>query len=164
MDYWANIDAVEWFAHTVFPLIRSKIDGVQFYIVGSNPTPEVMALDTLQGITVTGKVEDVRPYLKFSSIAIAPLRIARGIQNKVLEAMAMEKIVVASPQAVEGIQAINKEELYVADGSQAFADQIISLLENNSNNVPVAARERILTDYTWPVNLARLDHLLMPNT
>jgi len=164
MDYWANVDAVEWFAQSVFPLICSKIADVRFYIVGSNPTREVLALGELRGVTVTGKVDDVRPYLKFSSVAIAPLRIARGIQNKVLEAMAMEKTVVASPQAVEGIQVKNEEELYVADGCQAFVDRIVDLVENGSSTVSIAARERILADYTWQASLARLDHLLMPKS
>jgi len=161
MDYWANIDAVEWFVHAVFPLVRKRFSDIQFYIVGSNPTDKVITLDKIPGITVTGRVEDVRPYLKFASIAIAPLRIARGIQNKVLEAMAMEKIVVVSPQAMEGIQAIDGKELYVADNEHKFADQIIRLLLEKDNVVTNAARARILSDYSWSANLARLDHLLI---
>lgn len=161
MDYWANVDAVEWFSHTVFPSVRDRIPGVEFYIVGSNPSARVTALTKQPGITVTGSVEDIRPYLKYASIAIAPLRIARGIQNKVLEAMAMEKIVVVSPQAMEGIQAMDGKELYVANDEQSFIRQIITLLTSSNDTAANAARARIVSDYTWSANLARFDQLLM---
>lgn len=161
MDYWANVDAVEWFAHAVFPSVRDRIPGVEFYIVGSNPSARVTALTKQPGITVTGSVEDIRPYLKYASIAIAPLRIARGIQNKVLEAMAMEKIVVVSPQAMEGIQAMDGKELYVANDEQSFIRQIITLLSSSNDTAANAARARIVSDYTWSANLARFDQLLM---
>src|SRR6185437_3003522 len=114
MDYWANVDAVEWFARSIFPAIRAQLPEIEFHIVGARPVAEVMALTVLPGVTVTGSVPDVRPYLAHASLAVAPLRIARGIQNKVLEAMAMEKIVIASPQAVEGINAARGQELLVA--------------------------------------------------
>lgn len=130
MDYWPNVDAVRWFAAELFPAIRTKIPDLEFYIVGARPTKTVLELSAIPGVVVTGSVDDVRPYLVFSEIAIAPLRIARGIQNKVLEAMAMEKLVVASPQALEGITAIPGIELFVADGAEAYIDHVISLLEN----------------------------------
>ncbi len=161
MDYWANIDAVEWFAQKIFPAVRSQIADTQFYIVGSNPTTRVKALTKIPGVTVTGRVEDVRPYLKYASMAVAPLRIARGIQNKVLEAMAMGKTVVLSPQAMEGIQAIDGEELYVAADEKAFAGTIINLFAKAHHANADAARARILSDYTWPASLARFDQLLM---
>jgi len=164
MDYWANIDAVEWFAHKVFPAVRSQFADIKFYIVGSNPTARVLALTKIPGITVTGKVKDIRPYLKHASIAIAPLRIARGIQNKVLEAMAMGKSVVLSPQAMEGIQATDGEELYVAADEKTFSSKIISLISENDGAEMNAARARILSDYTWPSSLARFDQLFMSTT
>ena len=105
MDYWANVDAVEWFARKVFPEIRAQLPKVEFHIVGARPTAAVVALASLPGVTVTGSVPDVRPFLAHASLVVAPLRIARGIQNKVLEAMAMEKIAVVSPQAMAGISA-----------------------------------------------------------
>ncbi len=161
MDYWANVDAVVWFAKTVFPTIYSHLPNTQFYIVGSRPTNQVMELAAIPGITVTGSVADIRPYLTYASLAVAPLRIARGIQNKVLEAMAMEKIVVASPQAMEGIHAITGQELLVANDAKQFTSQILTLLEENDNDViGKAARARILTDYSWSKSLARVDGLL----
>lgn len=160
MDYWANVDAVVWFAQAVFPIVRSQIPDIQFCIVGSKPTEQVQILKKIPGITVTGSVDDIRPYLKYASVAVAPLRIARGIQNKVLEAMAMEKLVVVSPQALEGIQAIPEKEVFVANGEREFADQIIEVLAKyNKGTHQAAARMRILNDYSWPVSLARIDQI-----
>lgn len=161
MDYWANVDAVEWFVQKVFPIVRSQIADIKFYIVGSNPSARVLALTKIPGVIVTGKVEDIRPYLKYASIAIAPLRIARGIQNKVLEAMAMGKRVVLSPQAMEGIQAVDGEELYVATDEITFASKVINLISEESDVEMNAARSRILSDYTWSASFARFDQLFM---
>jgi sugar transferase (PEP-CTERM/EpsH1 system associated) len=163
MDYWANVDAVEWFARSIFPAIRTKLPDLKFFIVGSNPTKHVLALSTISGVEVTGSVPDVRPYLKHASLAIMPLRIARGIQNKVLEAMAMEKIVVASPQAMEGICAKTGQELYIANNEIEYVNLIVKLIEDDSekaNFIGQAARVRILSDYTWQESLARIDTLL----
>lgn len=161
MDYWANIDAVDWFARSIFPTIRAQLPEVEFHIVGARPTTEVVALAGLPGVTVTGSVPDVRPYLAHASLAVAPLRIARGIQNKVLEAMAMEKIVIASPQAVEGICVHPSQELFVANGESDFAHRIITLLQSGPNGViGHAARARVLEDYGWKKGLGRIDALL----
>ncbi|MDD5272029.1 MAG: TIGR03087 family PEP-CTERM/XrtA system glycosyltransferase, partial [Methylovulum sp.] len=99
MDYWANVDAVVWFATQVFPLLQGRYPQLCFYIVGSKPAKAVLELAGNPAITVTGRVDDVRPYLAYARLAVAPLRIARGIQNKVLEAMAMAKVVVATTAA-----------------------------------------------------------------
>lgn len=160
MDYRANIDAVEWFARSIFPAIRARLPKVEFHIVGSRPTGAVMSLAALPGIRVTGSVPDVRPYLAYASLAVAPLRIARGVQNKVLEAMAMEKIVIASPQAVEGICALPGQELLIASDRSEFADQIIKILLAPSYTIGRAARRRILEDYNWGKNLLRVNALL----
>lgn len=103
MDYHANVDAVVWFVEQVWPLIRQREPAAKFYIVGSNPTATVSALAKTAGVVVTGRVPDVRPYLQHAKLAVAPLRIARGIQNKVLEALCMGRTVVATPQALEGL-------------------------------------------------------------
>jgi sugar transferase (PEP-CTERM/EpsH1 system associated) len=162
MDYWANIDAVEWFAHNIFTLIRTQLPSVEFYIVGSKPTARVTALSALPGITVTGSVEDIRPYIAHAALVVVPLRIARGIQNKVLEAMAMEKTVIASPQAAEGIRALHSQELFVEDKEQNFADRIISQIKNGPNmKIGSAARTRILKDYSWRRILDQVDTLLL---
>lgn len=162
MDYWANIDAVEWFSHNIFTLIRAQLPSVEFYIVGSRPTARVTALSALPGITVTGSVEDIRPYIAHAALVVVPLRIARGIQNKVLEAMAMEKTVIASPQAAEGIRALHNQELFVEDKEQNFADRIITQIKNGPNiKMGSAARIRILKDYSWRKILDQVDTLLL---
>lgn len=161
MDYWANIDAVSWFANSVFPAIHAKRPDVDFYIVGAKPARQVQMLADLPGIHVTGAVEDIRPYLMHAAVAVAPLRIARGIQNKVLEAMAMQKPVVVSTQAMEGIHAISGKELIVAEDTGDFAEQILLLLGSEGQSIMGRlARERVLRDYTWPANLSRIDALL----
>jgi sugar transferase (PEP-CTERM/EpsH1 system associated) len=161
MDYWANIDAVQWFANNIFSAIRLQLPKVKFYIVGARPSAAVMALADLPGIIVTGSVPDVRPYLAHASMAVAPLRIARGIQNKVLEAMAMGKTVVASPQAIEGINAHPDRDVVVANDESDFSNRIIKLLQNGTNPaVGHAARARVLEDYNWKKNLGRIDTLL----
>jgi sugar transferase (PEP-CTERM/EpsH1 system associated) len=165
MDYWANVDAVDWFAHKIFPAIRSQLPKTHFFIVGNKPTDKVMALAAIQNVTVTGSVKDVRPYLSHASLVVAPLRIARGIQNKVLEAMSMEKIVVASPQAKEGINAIQGQELFVTEDESDYSNQIITLLQKEPTTaVGRAARCRILSDYCWEKSLIRVDQLLSNQT
>lgn len=128
MDYWANVDAVEWFAREVLPRILRQIPHAKLYIVGSKPAKDVRALENKQSVFVTGRVEDIRPFLAHASIAIAPLRIARGIQNKVLEAMAMEKTVLATSPAMEGIQGYDTENVVVGDDCEQMAEQACRLL------------------------------------
>lgn len=161
MDYWANVDAVEWFAQTIFPEIRNHFPDIEFYIVGSKPTKEVRQLGKIPGVTVTGSVADIRPYLLYATLAVAPLRIARGIQNKVLEAMAMGKTVVSSSEAKEGIVAHSGQEIFVADGAVQFVEQVITLLKQKDHErYGQAARSRILMDYSWVNSLSQVDALL----
>lgn len=163
MDYWANVDAVSWFVKEVFSVVRTKRSDIEFYIVGAKPAKQVQILANLPGVHVTGAVEDIRPYLMHATIAVAPLRIARGIQNKVLEAMAMQKPVIASTQAMEGIHAAVGKELIVAKEAEDFAKQILSLLDSDERAVVgQSARDRVLRDYTWSANLSRIDTLLAP--
>jgi glycosyltransferase involved in cell wall biosynthesis len=105
---------------------------------------------------VTGTVPDVRPYIAHAAVAVAPLRIARGIQNKVLEAMAMATPVVVSPQALEGIDAVPGSELVLADGAAAFADAVAALLAGQDRHAAIgrAARAKVERQYSWPSNLA----------
>ncbi|MDP2961399.1 MAG: TIGR03087 family PEP-CTERM/XrtA system glycosyltransferase [Sulfurimicrobium sp.] len=158
MDYWPNVDAVRWFAEEVFPAVHAALPHSRFYIVGSRPTAVVRELAQLPGITVTGTVADIRPYLAHARLAVAPLRIARGLQNKVLEAMAMAKPVLASPQAAEGIRAIQGNELHVANTAQEFGQKALALLADKTCGT--AARDRILADYDWDSCLAQVDALL----
>jgi polysaccharide biosynthesis protein PslH len=99
MDYFPNIDAVQFFAREVFPLIRNLSPDLRFVIAGRNPSREVARLAETPGIHLTGDVPDMRPYLRAAAVAVAPMRIARGVQNKILEALAMDVPVVSSPMA-----------------------------------------------------------------
>ena len=160
MDYWPNVDAVQWFCQDVFPALRSADPGLCFYIVGSRPTPEVQALSALAGVTVTGTVPDVRPYIRHATLSVAPLRIARGIQNKVLEAMAMATPTVVSPQALEGIDAVPDVELAVAADAPAWIEKLGALLARQNQDMGRAARARVEHHYSWPSNLACIEERL----
>lgn len=160
MDYWPNVDAVQWFANDIFPQLRSNFPALHFYIVGARPSAPVTALGQLPGVTVTGTVPDVRPYILHADVAVAPLRVARGIQNKVLEAMAMASRVVVSPQALEGIDATPGAELILADGAADFVAAVGKLLSTHNHTIGPAARRRVETQYSWPSNLACIDDRL----
>jgi sugar transferase (PEP-CTERM/EpsH1 system associated) len=157
MDYWPNVDAVQWFAAEVFPALRERFPDLRFYIVGSRPAPAVEALAQQAGVAVTGTVPDVRPYIAHAAVAVAPLRIARGIQNKVLEAMAMARAVVVSPQALEGIDAEPGSELLLAEDAAAFIDAVGTLLagqDSAAQAIGQAARAKVQRRYSWSSNLA----------
>jgi sugar transferase (PEP-CTERM/EpsH1 system associated) len=155
MDYVPNIEATVWFAERVMPSLKLQFPDLQFHIVGSRPASRVLALGRLPGVHVSGTVPDIRPYLQHAALAVAPLQIARGIQNKVLEAMAMQKVVVATPQALEGICAIAGPEVIRADGAAEFIHHI-ALQLTSAGGIGPAARCRILLDYQWEHNLRRL--------
>jgi glycosyltransferase involved in cell wall biosynthesis len=157
MDYVPNVDAVTWFANDILPLIRRFLPTAQFHIVGANPAPSVQALSKIKDVHVTGRVPDVRPYLANATAAVAPMRIARGIQNKVLEAMAMATPVVVSPQALEGIDAVPGTDLVLADGAAAFAAAVSALLTTADDAIGLVARARVERQYSWPSNLARIE-------
>src|SRR3954470_18012922 len=159
MDYRANVDAVRWFADQVLPAVRARHADVRFAIVGARPDERVRKLGEGAGVIVTGRVVDVRPYLAHAAVAVAPLRIARGIQNKVLEAMAMARPVVASAEAFEGIDAEPGADLLVAgSGGEGFAELVCRLLENPGEAAGLGARGRRLLSgrYTWERRLAPL--------
>ena len=157
MDYWANVDAVVWFAREVFPAVCEKVDNLKFYIVGSKPDEKVKALAASSNIVVTGAVDDVRPYLAHASLAVAPMRIARGIQNKVLEAMAMALPTVTTSQGYEGINAIRARDLIVVDEVSGWVDTLVDLLANNSHAAIGAAAKKLVEEgYSWQSSLMRL--------
>lgn len=160
MDYRPNIEAVTWFADAVLPRIRDAHPSARFAIVGRAPVPAVQALADRQGIVVTGAVPDVRDWLAAATLVVAPLRLARGIQNKVLEGMAMARPVVATPAAAEGID--HAGTLCIADDTPAFADSVCDLLANpaHARALGAAARARVVARYGWDARLAPLDALL----
>ena len=159
MDYPPNIDAVNWFAREVLPLVPRA----RFVIAGRAPTAEVQALAS-ERVTVTGAVPDIRSWLAACDVVLAPLRIARGIQNKVLEAMAMARPVVASPAAFEGIEAEPGRDLTVADGAQAMAAEISRLLTDEATRdaLGAAARALVTRSYSWEHRLALLADIVAP--
>ena len=162
MDYRPNIDAVRWFAADILPLIRRRHPQARFAIVGRAPTDEVWALESLPGVTVTGEVPDVRPWLAAADAVVAPLLLARGVQNKLLEAMAMARPVVASAAAATGIDATPGEHLGVADDAEAMADAVCAMFDDPAAAAAMgrAARARMIARYGWGACLAPLGELL----
>ncbi len=158
MDYWPNVDAVTWFATEVLPRLRQQRPNVRFHIVGRSPTPAVRALAS-EAVVVTGTVPDVRPYLQHAAVVVAPLRLARGIQNKILEAMAMERPVVAATACVQALTAEDGREILSASEPDDYLRCIDLLLRapDRAATIGVAGRLRVQASYAWPAQLARLD-------
>ncbi|MGB5306993.1 MAG: glycosyltransferase, partial [Gammaproteobacteria bacterium] len=154
------VHAVQWFALHVLPRIRAAVPTARFVIVGARPASEVRRLASAPGVEVTGAVPDVRPYLAHAHAAVAPLRIARGVQNKVLEAMAMAKPVLATSAAVEGIDFNGPRELLVADDESRMADQAIRMLQPDTPVDAGIARQWVCRRYDWDTNLMELNKLL----
>ena len=157
MDYWPNVDAVCWFAREVLPLVLAH-QRVRFYVVGMRPTRAVLALAGAH-VVVTGRVADVRPYLTHAAVAVAPLRIARGVQNKVLEAMAMGRPVVASTACAASISGVPGVELAVAGDAQGFARALLDMLAMPpaAAALGLAGRDRVVRDYNWAAQFQKLD-------
>lgn len=163
MDYWPNIDAVTWFASEVLPLLLPQWPTLRFYIVGRSPPASVLNLAS-STIVVTGTVPDVRPYLQHATLVVAPLRVARGIQNKILEAMAMARPVVASRSCVEAIAAQDGVDLISATEASDFAARIHALLRAPEQAAAVgqAGRQRVVQHYSWSAHLGGIDRYLQP--
>lgn len=162
MDYRPNIEAVSDFARNALPTIRETHPETTFAIVGRNPTRAVIELSALPGVQVTGEVNDVRSWIAGADVIVAPLRIARGIQNKVLEAMAMAKPVVASAAAAEGIEAIDGEHLLIVANVADEAAKVSALLADTEERLRIgqAARAHVMARYGWDAQLAPLDAIL----
>jgi sugar transferase (PEP-CTERM/EpsH1 system associated) len=162
MDYFPNIDGICWFARELFQPIRSRAPGAKLRIVGSNPVRAVRKLAEIEGVTVTGFVPDVRPYLADAAIAIAPLRLARGTQNKILECMGMGIPVVTTPEAARGIQANAGEHLLVAGTPEGFIQSVVELLENPSLRAQLGEAGRLQAEsaHQWPASMRILDEVL----
>ena len=162
MDYFPNQQSVRYFCHQVLPLIRCVIPQVEFYIVGSSPDDEVKALENIDGVSVTGFVDDVRSYVLNTAAMVAPLNIARGTQNKILEAMALGVPVVCSELAGAGVDAIAGQHLLLANTCEQYAEQLISLMQQPELRLKysLAGRARILEKYHWDHTLSRLDHII----
>jgi sugar transferase (PEP-CTERM/EpsH1 system associated) len=161
MDYWPNIDAVSWFVKEVLPAIVAARPRARFYIVGSRPTSAVKDLAAEHRVVVTGQVVDVRPYLQYARAVVAPMRISRGIQNKVLEAMSMERPVVVWKSAAAALSCVSGRDFEVASTAAEFALKTVESMDlKRGAAMGSCARARVLADYNWNANLAPLLSLL----
>ena len=158
MDYRPNVEAVQGFVRDTLPLVRARQPTTQFHIVGRAPVRDVMALTEQPGVNVTGEVADVRPFIATADVVVAPLRQARGVQNKVLEAMAMARPVVASRAAATGIEAQEGLHWLIANQPADEARHIIHLLSQPvvASAMGQAARAHMIASYSWDVRLAPL--------
>jgi sugar transferase (PEP-CTERM/EpsH1 system associated) len=162
MDYYANVEGVRYFVEEIFPLIRARAPQAEFFIIGGKPSDEVKRLGLQDGVTVTGFVEDVRPYLSAATACVAPLRIARGVQNKVLEAMAAGKAIIATPEAAAGLRAVDGEHLRVAGDPQSFAEAVVGVIQDEGQREILGnqARAFVETEHDWRPLLQKLTQLV----
>jgi Glycosyltransferase len=135
---------------------------VKFYIVGSNPHPRIWSLQESDGVRVTGFVEDIRPYYLAADVCVIPLRLARGVQNKVLEAMAMGRPVVTTSMAIQGIEAVTDKQLFVSDSPEEFASRVMDLLKNEKKRRELGRNSRnwVKSNYQWSSSMNMLEELL----
>lgn len=162
MDYFPNIDGIQYFAKDVFPIVRQKRPDAVLRIVGSNPSKSIRELAKMPNVSVTGHVPDVRPYLKNAAVSIAPLRIARGTQNKILESMAFGLPVVATAQAAKGVQATRGRDLFVAEDARSFAKMVLEVLTNKqlAKGLSEAGRNQVEKAHVWSSSMEVLDNVL----
>ena len=162
MDYYPNQECMFEFCEKTMPLLRQHRPNIKLWIVGADPTPAVRKLGELPGVTVTGSVPDVRPYLHRSALMVAPLNIARGTQNKILEAMAAGVPSVVSRTAAGGVDAVAGEHLLVANTPQEYVQAIQCILDDDSERgrLAKAGRERMLSHHAWASSMRRLDGII----
>ena len=162
MDYYPNQECMFDFCERTWPLVRARRPDMKLVIVGADPSPAVKKLGELPGVTVTGSVPDVRPYVLRSAAMVAPLNIARGTQNKILEAMAMGVPVVSSGVAAGGVDAVADEHFLVANEPAQYAEAILRIAEDPDERARLAhaGRQRMLTHHAWPRSMERLDAIV----
>ena len=153
---------MQMFCRQVWPLLRERRPKLKLQIVGANPSKNILMLGELPGVTETGSVPDVRPFVVCSALTVAPLNIARGTQNKILESLSMGIPVVSSPEAAKGIDAIPGQHLLVAASPEEYRDAILALLSNpgERERLSNAGRRRILTNHDWANSMHVFDSLL----
>ncbi len=149
-EYPPNVDAALRLARRVFPLVQKQVPRTRLLLIGRNPPDELRRLQS-EAIEVTGSVLDVRPYLEQTLIFVSPLQIGAGIKNKLLEAMAMQKAIVATPLSCDGIDVKHEEHLLIADGVEGIADAVMRLMRDGDlrQRLALAGRELIEKRYTW---------------
>jgi sugar transferase (PEP-CTERM/EpsH1 system associated) len=166
MDYFPNVQGVVKFVREIFPVIRQRRPDARLSIVGSDPVRNVKELAAFDGVTVTGYVPDVRPYLKEAAVVVAPLYLARGTQNKILEAMSAGVPVVSTSQAAKGIRAVPGRDLLVGDSDEEFAAHVVRLLDDRDlrRRISKAARLQVETAHSWEHSMKLLDSILEGST
>ena len=162
MDYYPNQECMRFFTSDVLPLIQNDNPRARLTIIGANPSTEIRNMNRLPGVTVTGSVKDVRPYVHRAAVNVAPLNIARGTQNKILESMALGVPVVASELASQGIDAIAGEHLMVAKTASDYATAVSRLMHSPElrNQFAAAGRRRMETHHSWTKSMQRLDAIV----
>lgn len=162
MFYFAYIDGILHFYNKAFDKIKQASPDTIFHVVGADPAKKIRKLNRDRNMNVAGFVPDVKPYLQKAAVYVVPLRMAPGIQNKILEAMAMRVPVVATPAAIAGIDAVNGRDVLVEEEPEKFADAVIKLLKNPDLRLEIAhnARQFVENNYNWNKNLSRLDDIL----
>lgn len=163
MDYFPNVDAVQHFCADIFPAVARAVSGARFLIVGLNPSPAVRKLGEIPGVTVTGAVPDVQPYYREASVCVAPLRIARGIQNKVLQSMALGVPVVATSAAARGLECRPDEHFLVEDDPSRFAQAVVGLIRDGAARTALATRARAFVEghHSWAAVLERIEAIVV---
>jgi glycosyltransferase involved in cell wall biosynthesis len=162
MDYYPNQDAVTWFCREVLPGIRARRPAARLSIIGAEPPPQIRRLAQTEGVEVSGSVPDVRPLLRRAAVTVAPLRIARGTQNKILESMAMGVPVVSSPEAAGGVDAVPGAHFLTAATPAEWVSAVTGVLADTGLRASLAraARERVLSHHSWDASMRRLDRLI----
>jgi sugar transferase (PEP-CTERM/EpsH1 system associated) len=162
MDYYANVEGIRYFVEDVFPLIRDRAPRTELAIVGSNPTAAVRRLGRRPGVTVTGFVADERRYLGPATACIVPLRLARGIQNKLLVAMAAGRAVIATPEAAAGLGAVPGRHLLVGRSTRELAEATLEVIAEPRRRAELgaAARRFVEAGHDWTPLLARFVDLV----
>lgn len=162
MDYYPNQECMARFSEQTWPTLKRARPGMKLVIVGADPSPAMRKLGDFPGVTVTGSVPDVRPFIRKSALMVAPLNIARGTQNKILEAMAMGVPVVTSTIAAGGVDAESETHFLVADTPSAYARAILRIIDSPAerDRLAVAGRQRMLSHHAWLRSMERLDEII----
>lgn len=162
LDYLPNVDAASWFAQEVWPAVHGRNPMAKLYLVGRRPVPAVVRLGAVPGVEVVGQVPDVRPYVARSAVSVNPLRIARGVQNKVLEALAMGKATVASPEALAGLAVEHNVHVKSATTPSAWIETVTRLLTDADERHRLGANGRAYVEahHRWDGCLRPLAGLL----
>jgi glycosyltransferase involved in cell wall biosynthesis len=163
MDWMANEDAIFYFTQEVLPLIRKRIPKTSLLVVGRNPSSRLQELCRVtEGLEVTGRVEDIRPFVQRASVYIVPLRVGSGTRLKIFEAMAMGKAIVSTSIGAEGLPVRSGQNIMIADTPETFATAVVELLRNDGRRAELAgaARELVVERYGWGEAAKRFESVL----